>query len=240
MNYSVFTDESYTTGERYRSIAAFSFPTKFREDIFQSVAKILEDSGVTEFKWQKLRTAKYKFCAEKIILYCIDLIWKKDARVDILTWDIQDRRHNVRQRDDISNFGRMFFHLFKSVICYRERGSVWQIFPDERPEIDWETINDCLNSIGRRQEPTPISLFGDAFIKENIEIECFEQAKSHLVPCCQIADLFAGLSVFSINNYSKYRQWKEGQNFTLNLFGESTELKLSNSKKYRIFILDFL
>jgi hypothetical protein len=43
MQYSVFSDESYTTAERYRSIAAFSFPNEYFEDIDSNLKEIFSN-----------------------------------------------------------------------------------------------------------------------------------------------------------------------------------------------------
>ena len=59
MEYTVFSDESYITVEQFRSIGAFSFPKEHEAEIFQQLKTILSESNVAEFKWQKLRNAKY-------------------------------------------------------------------------------------------------------------------------------------------------------------------------------------
>jgi len=63
MNYTTYTDESYITGERFRSIAAFSFATEKKQEVDSKLKQILQESSVSEFKWQKVKDAKYKFCA---------------------------------------------------------------------------------------------------------------------------------------------------------------------------------
>lgn len=67
MDYTVFSDESYITSERYRSIAAASFLTSFLFSLNSELSDILDSSDVSCFNWQKLRSAKYRWCAEKLI-----------------------------------------------------------------------------------------------------------------------------------------------------------------------------
>jgi len=55
MNFVAYSDESYTTAERYRSIATFSFPEKAHGHIRSELHNILKDSDVSEFKWHKAR-----------------------------------------------------------------------------------------------------------------------------------------------------------------------------------------
>ena len=76
MEYIVFTDESYITNSRYQSLSAFSFRKSSYHEIFDSIKSILSESGVSEFKWQKLKDAKYYFCAEKIIKYVLNNMTK--------------------------------------------------------------------------------------------------------------------------------------------------------------------
>ena len=125
MRYTVFTDESYISAERYRSISAFSFPKAFENNINESLRWILSDSSVNEFKWKKLGNAKYRFCAEKLINYLLENIFTKKLRVDVIVWDTHDSRHKIIGRDDTSNFERMFFHLMKNLMTKKgKRGKV--------------------------------------------------------------------------------------------------------------------
>jgi len=47
MKFEIYTDESYTTGERYRSIAAFSFEGNHKDQIDSELEDILKGSNVT-------------------------------------------------------------------------------------------------------------------------------------------------------------------------------------------------
>jgi hypothetical protein len=67
MNFIAFSDESYSTAERYRSIATFSFPEENHKYVRGELTGILKDSNVSEFKWHRLKDAKYRFCAMKLI-----------------------------------------------------------------------------------------------------------------------------------------------------------------------------
>jgi len=84
MNYTAYTDESYTTGERYRSICSFSFATGAIEHINNNLLKIREESDVKEFKWQKVKDAKYRFCADKIVHFIVNSLHKYDIRIDVM------------------------------------------------------------------------------------------------------------------------------------------------------------
>lgn len=238
MNYILYSDESYIVAERYRSISSFSFHTKYKDYMSKNIFEILNDSDVTEFKWHKLSSAKYRFCAEKLIRLIMSELYSKNLRIDVLTWDTHDSRHNVRKRDDTRNFERMFFHLIKNTMSRREKESEWNIFPDQKTDIDWIKINDCLDSVGRWIEPKDNPLFGETIMMNNYSIKNFKQVKSHEEPCCQISDLFSGLSVFSINYHSKYDIWKKGKEISLFDSQDENESILSTSEKERFKILE--
>ena len=238
MQYSVFSDESYITAERYRSIAAFSFPNEYFEDIDSNLKQILKESDVKEFKWQKLKNAKYRFCAEKLLHYILNHLFDKEIRIDVLIWDTHDSRHNIQRRDDISNFERMFFHLLKNVMTKRGKNTIWNIYPDERHEIDWFTVNECLANVGKWREIFRDSLFGDAISKQFYQINTFKQISSTDEPCCQIADMFAGLAVFSKKSYFKYKGWCSNNDPQLCLFEPDEKPSFTNKENERFKILN--
>lgn len=240
MQYIVFTDESYITAERYRSIGAFSLPKEHYRKLDSKLREMLNDLGINEFKWSELRTEKYTCCAERILDYTLGVLFSKEIRIDVLTWDTWDSRHSIQGRDDTANFERMFFHLLKFVITKREKESSWFIYPDERLEINWRIIKECLNNVGKWIQLYNYPLFGDIFSKENFKIKEFQPIKSIEFPCCHISDFFAGLSVFSINNYSKYKHWVLINDLQFDMFGVQKNYHFSSSENYRFKILNKL
>jgi hypothetical protein len=237
MEYAVFSDESYISAERFRSIGAVSFPRVFISEIKENIKEILKSSGVNEFKWKKLKDSKYRFCAEKLIHYLFEGIFPKELRVDVIVWDTRNSRHNIRGRDDIANFERMFFHLMKSVMTRREKESDWYVYPDERMEIDWEIIQDCLESVGKWREYFDNPLLGDAFSVQFFNIRELRHINSKKTPCCQIADLFAGMAVFSKNYYEKFCEWCKKVEQQHCLFDSSEDVQFSKMEEERLYIL---
>ena len=236
MEFEIYTDESYITGERYRSIAAFSYKANYKDVIYNDLKKLLEESNIKEFKWQKLKDAKYKFGAIKFIDYVLNNISKYDIRVDIIIWDTHDERHKIQGRDDDANFERMFFHLLKTTMKRRPKNSNWYIYPDQKNGIDWNTVRNCLKAEGLHTELYK-TLFGDFFNNPFYHIKSFQEIDSSKTPCCQVADLFAGLSVFSINCYPKFLNWKSQKQ--LSLFN-TKKIKFTNREKVRFEVIQHL
>lgn len=238
MKYVAFADESYIT-QRYRSIGLLTFPENKLAELNSKLTDILGSSGVKEFKWKKLRDAKYRFCAEKIINFVIKNLHKHDLRLDVLIWDTQDKRHKVQHRDDVSNFERMFFHLLNSSMKRRAKNAKWSIYPDERIEIDWKTVEQCLSTVGLKQEYIKSPLLGNFFTDKYYEILEFKQVKSHNTLCCQVADLFAGISVFSKTKFGKYNAWEITQRPNLRLFKEDKQ-NITQIEEERFKIINLL
>jgi hypothetical protein len=130
----------------------------------------------------------------------------------------------------------MFYHLHRNSLQKRPKNSKWTIFPDEQLEIDWNTVRQCLEAVGKHRELINMPLFGDFFSDLYYEIIDFRQVKSHESLCCQIADLFSGLIVFSKVNYNGYKKWKERN---IPTFFPEVKSKFSNSEEDRFEVLEY-
>lgn len=238
IEYVGFTDESYITASRYRSITMVSYDRSSHNAFRDDIKKILTESNVEEFKWQKLKNARYRFCAQKMIDLVFSAYHTYSIRVDTIVWDTDDSRHAVQKRDDSANYARMFFHLVSNVLSRRRNpNAVWSIFPDEKNDIDWETLNQCLANKGKkiaRSSPLIEELCETAWF---YSIDRFEQAPSESCVQIQMADLFSGIAVFSVNEGPGYRPWKDGK--TPCLF-DIDEKKFSNSEENRFQVMEHL
>lgn len=226
MEYVSFADESYTTAARYSGICAVSLPLEHQLYVDDAIRTLLNESNVTEFKWLKTRTAKYRLCADKLFRFAIQQVSERGLRVDVLTWDTQDSRHTVASRDDNANYERMFFHLLKTVMKKREKNSKWHLFPDEKLGVDWKTIEECLRNIGQRIEIGTHPLLNELYHDPYYSIHTFSQIGSADAPCVQLADFFAGIAVYSREKYQRYMRWLDHESGALSLFQDE---KLAHS-----------
>ena len=235
MEYIVFTDESNITASQFQSLSAFSLPYCYYDELTSEVNKILYNSQVLEFKWQKLKNAKNYFCAEKLIALVFAKLYSFNLRVDTVMWDMNDSRHSINRRDDMANYERLFFHLLNNSMKKRKKNCVWHIRPDVRSGIDWKTIHGCLSCVGQKQE-LQNTIFGSFFSDPFFKIKSFKEKESHKEILIQIADLFSGLLIFSRTNFKEYQEWKSQQ--TITLFDLENKQELSNREEYRGKILD--
>jgi len=237
--YVSFSDESYSEDGAFKSIAAFSFKFKNLDQISLNLRRILEESSVKEFKWQYLKNAKHRFCAQKLIDIVWHLIQNNDARIDVITWDINDSRHQIKNRDDTANYERMFYHLHASSLKRRPKASIWHLYPDEGVGVNWEVVAKCIHARGQKRARVDIPLFSSTFFDDpHYQIADFSEVKSHEEPCCQIADLFAGMSIFSRTHYDLYEKWAEFTKPSLPLFPKE-EPEMTNTQKNRFPILQY-
>ena len=238
MHYTAYCDESSPTVGQFRSICAFSAPAAVVPDVRSSLNKLLSESGIREFKWNKLKDAKYRFGAEKIINYLLSTIGPLNLRLDTLVWDTHDERHDVPGRCDRKNFERMFFHLLRNSMTRRERQADWSIFPDERLEIDWNTIRDCLSHAGNWREYFEHPLLQSEFSEHFFNIIEFEQTNSDTELGTQVADLFAGMAAFSRAQATTFAQWRSSSSDQAHLFEATPSPSLSKRLGERFQLID--
>lgn len=62
-----YSDEAYYSKGKYRSVSLLTTDVETAKQLRVKLDDILRESGVSEFKWKKLKSAKYYFCAEKLL-----------------------------------------------------------------------------------------------------------------------------------------------------------------------------
>jgi hypothetical protein len=205
-----YSDEaSYNVG-RFRGVAAVSLRVEHEAQIAADIQRLLAESSVRELAWKKLTSARDRLAAEKVLGYVVDLAKTKRLRVDALLWDTHDSRHAVLRRDDTANLGRMYHHLF--VVLFRQRWpdeAVWTVHPDEGSYFAWEQWAEFLRGkaiIGRR---VPGELFRRMAVAYHVDrVEAVSSASAVLV---QVADVMAGLGLFSRESFDRYERWCQEQ-----------------------------
>lgn len=233
-----FADESNWNKGRYRSIALVSASVTDARAFHKDLKVLREYHGKSEFKWKSTKQDHGVALA--------DFFFQRHdrMRVDVLIWDTDDSRHkDVYGRDDKANFARMYYHLLHNVMKRRWTGGErWLICPDVQKEVDWLTLEQCL---GWKSWAAEEQLFAQTDemqgLHEFYNIHEIRPVCSKEFVLVQLADLFAGLAVFSHASFEKYLQWKEEHDDTPSFLqfqdcGMVLE-KISNSDKERLPIL---
>lgn len=240
-----YSDESYQTGSRYRSIAVITLKAACEKAITLSFKELLQESNNREFKWERLRQSRERFAALKMLDKTIELSMQESLRVDTLIWDTHDHRHQVPGRDDVANLQRMYYHLFKNVLQRRwPAGSTWQLYPDENTALDWMTVQDYLDTAGFEIKVEGDLLLGSFRLRleRDFSVLQISEACSSDTPLCQLADLFAGLGAFSYSAYGRYESWLRAQSgqMILDLGFDDAESEPSKSDRERFTIMKHL
>ncbi|MEJ5330962.1 MAG: DUF3800 domain-containing protein [Desulfobaccales bacterium] len=236
-----FGDESHWGQGKYRAIGLVSLSRENYDPLKENLNNLLAESGVKEFKWNNLRGARERFAAEKLIDFSLESALKKLLRFDILIWDIEDSRHNIKGRDDLANLQRMYYKLFYNVMKKRwPDGCVWRLHPDEHSAMDWSNIQNFL-SYKEVEIEFGKNLFSDGgfkiFIRNVFNIENIIPVRSEDEPFIQLADLFTGMAVYSRNKYDGFCKWEKNKSGQKSLFDENHHQELSRAEIERYKIL---
>ncbi len=259
-----FADESYWNIGRYRSLGLVTASVGLVDRLQGDLKRLLDESGVAEFKWKNLDGAKERLAAIKMCEFAIENAIARKLRVDVLIWDIQDSRHNVPGRDDIANLQRMYYHLFRNVLRARwPNDAVWRLYPDEHTALDWETVRECLEKVSVTvQRERSLSTGGEFRIRLRREFGIEEirpiRSDQHLLyatrylphsseirpirsdqhPLLQLADLFAGLAAFSHEQFGDYQEWLRAISSQQSLFNQAGSINPSRSSRERYQVLN--
>ncbi|MBN8561060.1 MAG: hypothetical protein J0L70_11085 [Leptolyngbya sp. UWPOB_LEPTO1] len=206
-----FTDESQYNVGRFGGLGMVSLRYSDLHSVVTDLTAILQASNLTEFKWNKLRSARERFAALKLVEFAVKKASTKNLRLDILTWDTHDSRHTVVNRDDIANLHRMYHHLFKNVM--RERWSndaTWLLYPDEHTAMKWHEVDFHLGNVSHRLHATPnlFKPYSLVDLERVFNIREIKPCQSSQEPLIQLVDLFTGMAVYSRSEYEKYSVWQ--------------------------------
>lgn len=235
-----FADESSWNEGRFRSICLVSATRSAAIELHRDVGAIIRKSRFHELKWSRLRSARMREAAANAMSATVDAVIARTLRIDVLCWDVEDSRHAVLGRDDAANLQRMYFHLLRRVMSESwPDGARWGVYPDEQGSMDWAAIEEFLDRRSDRWEIVG-GLTGpgrDAMrYRDLFRIEKLVPSRSHEFPLIQVADLFAGLSVFSRNRYTLYREWLGNGSQQIRLT-ERENVKPSRADRHRFQVL---
>lgn len=193
-----YADETHHNIGQYRGVALITLDANRAGYVTDCLRTILFESSIEEFKWAKLKSARYRFAAQKIVDIVLKWLIQGFMRIDVLSWDIEDSRHKIQNRSDIRNLRRMYYFLFRNVLSRRwPEGSVWEVYPDESSfaaasHLGYLGKDEDWNEDARRVK-----------IKRVLEVQSVQE------PLVQLADMIAGMTVYSRSSFDTYKHWTE-------------------------------
>ncbi len=241
-----FSDESHWNEGRYRSICLISLSKDDLECLENELQSIICRAGMNEFEWKRLKYRKHGQAAQAMCDFAVRYANTRRLRIDVLLWDMTDSRHDGGQVDDASNLGFMYYKLFRYVLRMRwPNDAQWELYPDQHCQIDWETVEECLDHASTQWDYEHPPLFngtGSIRLWREFGIVDIHKAISQKMPLLQLADLFAGLAVFSHDEYPGYVEWQKANPIRpplLQLQASSNETQPNNRSKARYSVLRY-
>jgi len=198
--FSAYSDESGTFDHRFQSIAVVSGLENALQQLRSALTDILSTEKVYELKFSEIQGYhSYQAKIARRFIRCVleHFIKNYRIRIDVLTWDIGDSRHNIPNRDDIANLKYMYYKVLIHIA--RQWNQVhWNLYPDNNSQIDWGAIKGRLDisslNPSRSQQRTLMDLSQDDRL---CQFKKIQQLDSIQEPIIQLADLFAGMARFS-------------------------------------------
>jgi hypothetical protein len=215
-----------------------SLPEEYSSNCEVRLQAILSSHNVSELAWKNLRSADLRNVAIAWFSVIFDLACVRRLRIDVLCWDTHDMRHAIPGRDDTQNLHRMYYHLLKNVCTKRWPNEArWTIYPDEQSELRWGSIEEFLNyaSEGRTDSR---NMFTGLSYTDEFHCQGFVPQESHERPLVQVADLFAGLAVYSREHHERFLYWFRADE--PKLFMDIAPVNLSTGDRERCRVLDSL
>ncbi len=228
-----YSDESQQNIGRFHAIGMLSLQAEHAKRISSSIQSELVKSGVEEAKWKKIKGARDRFAAQKILDICVQEARQKQLRVDVLVWDTHDKRHQILGRDDKKNLENMHIQLYKNVLRKRwPITSTWQLFPDENSAIDWSHLRNTLANTNRFTDQKS-NLLQDEWstLSTHFGLHEIAEVSSRDTHLGQAADLFAGMGTFSYEYFDVYKSWERQNSSQPELFESSTPQEFSSKEE---------
>jgi hypothetical protein len=188
----VVSDES-GTDQRIQSLAFISGRRSKIQALNTQVRELLAQHQASELKFKNIDDNRISRASREVIR---KVITQDELRVLVLTWDMQDERHAIEQRDATANFHRMIFHgLRRNADWHGQR--TWDWYPDQKTDLDHESLKSYLNCTREDKAYLRHSHLFD--INRNfLTFRIVKQVCSKEVPIVGVADLFAGMVRHSI------------------------------------------
>ncbi len=215
----IYSDESSYNYGAVRGVGAVSLRVDNSARLGEELASLLRASSVRELKWEKVRTARAAFAAQKALTWALNHALDDELWIETLTWEVTSAAASRARRPALTQLRNAYTTLLSSVMTRHPERDVqsqgWRIAPDEQSAIPWTRIQDAL--------PQTATIM---------------PARSEPQPLIQLADVFAGLAVFSRAAYDDYERWLRVRGRGQDAHATTTTEGVYGSQAYRFVLLD--
>jgi hypothetical protein len=217
--WAIYSDESSYNYGAVRGVGAVSLRLDNASRLDAELASRLRGSGVRELKWEKVRTARTAFAAEKALAWALDHALVGEVWIETLTWEVTGAAASRARRPALANLRDGYRTLLASVMARQSAGSDptprWRVVPDEQTAIPWTRLREALPRVA---EIIP--------------------ARSEASPLIQLADLFTGLAIFSRAAYDAYERQLCAPDHDRGALDGASSVATPGSQAYRFALLD--
>jgi hypothetical protein len=220
-DWAIYSDESSYNYGAVRGVGAVSLRLDSAPRLDAELASLLRASDVRELKWEKVRTARTAFAAEKALAWALDHALDGALWIETLTWEVTSAAASRARRPALATLRDGYTTLLTSAMARQFQRDAparrWRIFPDEQTAIAWTRL---CKALPQAPDITP--------------------ARSEASPLIQLADLFTGLAVFSRAAYDAYERWLcvRGRDQDQDAHLTTTPEGAHGSRAYRFSLLD--
>ncbi|HEY7093420.1 MAG TPA: hypothetical protein VH393_09590 [Ktedonobacterales bacterium] len=215
----IYSDESSYNYGAVRGVGAVSLRVDDSARLGEELASLLQASSVRELKWEKVRTARTAFAAQKALTWALDHALDGNLEIETLTWEVTSAAASRARRPTLTQLRNAYTTLLSSVMTRHaqrdDQSQDWRIVPDEQSAIPWTRIQETLP-----------------------QTAAIVPARSEPQPLIQLADVFAGLAVFSRAAYGAYERWLCVRSGDQDAHITTASEGMYGSQAYRFVLLD--
>jgi hypothetical protein len=180
-----YADEASFNYGRVRGVSLVSAGSPDAAPLSAEVRALLDASGIGESKWEKVRSARRRLAAERTLAWTVEAALSGRLRVDVLTWDTGEGADSRPGLPYLTTLRRRYAYLVGTILPRRwPPGSAFALHPDEQTALDWQQL-----------------------VAGMPHLASVEPRRSEDEPMIQVADLVAGLGVYSRGSFNVYQRW---------------------------------
>src|SRR5262245_49378491 len=112
----IYSDESSYNYGAVRGVAAVSLRPHDSARLGEELASLLRASSVHELKWEKVRTARAGFAAQKALTWALDHALNGELWIETLTWEVTSAVASRARRPTLTQLRSAYTALLTSVM----------------------------------------------------------------------------------------------------------------------------
>jgi hypothetical protein len=239
---SIYSDESGIHGsERYQAIGAFSGGAEDLTELEKAIAEMQVKHGVSNVSYKNISDSyDVQNAMREIIKVCLGQCVSAQVRLDIIIWDMQDKRHKIIGRDDNENLKRMYYRLLAQIMYRWRVPRLISFYPDEKISINWSDDIQKFITTARKIVDTQfhgITLGGNRRENKIKFTETSEEVDDNDEPLVQAADLIAGLVRKSYEEGESFERWASSADGNQQSLGFEAQVEVSNAQRSRFELM---